>query len=437
VFVTALRPRSWSWNPVCDAPIWATARLIHFLVIAPEILFLITLGAMLFRPPELACCALDRIAFFVLVGAFLLRTAVLREPIRFTWTAAWPLGVLLVLSLVSVMTQPFETKTWSVLAAKYIVPYVLFHIARYSFRDVSSQRLLERFGLIVLAYLCFIAIAFLVDAKELIHPRFILDPSLSIHIDRARGPFLQAVANGVTLNMLGLLALNAYRQGRLNLFLGCGFLIALPAAILATKTRAVWLSFLVSAIVLAWFNPDQKIRSLCRRLLLLGTVVVFIALSFIAMGSSFQDRFEDRSPVEIRLAVYRAAWDMFLERPLLGWGVSRMPAELETRVSDFHLNQFVVHNTYLEILVEHGLLGLALYGWLVARLFGLGRVRSSRNEKNIFMGEGFRRLWPILLGVYFVNGFFVVMNYQFVNGFLYTLAGMLSYSREKEMAAIA
>jgi putative inorganic carbon (HCO3(-)) transporter len=437
VSATTLHPRAWSWNLLSDVPLWVSARIIHVLVVAPEVLFLITLGAMLFRPPELACCALDRIAFFVLVAAFLLRTAVLREPIRFAWTAAWPLGVLLVLSLVSVMTQPFETKTWSVLAAKYIVPYVLFHIARYSFRDMSSQRLLERFGLIALAYLCFIAIAFLVGAKELIYPRFILDPSLSIHIGRARGPFLQAVANGVTLNVLGLLALNAYRQGRLNPFLGCGFLIALPAAILATKTRAVWLSFLISVLVLAWFDPDQRIRRVCRRLLLLGTVVVVIAVSFVATGSSFQDRFEDRSPVEIRLAVYRAAWDMFLERPILGWGVSRMPAELETRVSDFHLNQFVVHNTYLEILVEHGLLGLALYGWLVARLFGLGRARSSRNEKSIFMGEGFRRLWPVLLGVYFVNGFFVVMNYQFVNGFLYTLAGMLSYSREKEMVAFA
>lgn len=437
MFATALRPRAWSWNLIPDVSLWATARLIHVLVIAPEVLFVITLGAMLFRPPELACCALDRIAFLTLVAAFLLRSAVLREPVRFTRTAAWPLGVLLVLSLASVMTQPFETKTWSVLAAKYIVPYVLFHIARYSFRDEPSQRMLEKFGLAVLAYLCFIAIAFLVGAKELIHPRFILDPSLSIHVDRARGPFLQAVANGVTLNMLGLLALNAYRRGRLNSFWGCAFLIALPAAILATKTRAVWLSFLASAVVLAGFNPDRKIRRVCRRLLLAGTVVVLITLSFVAAVSSFQDRFEDRGPVEIRFAVYRAAWDMFLERPLLGWGVSRMPAELETRVSEFHLNQFVVHNTYLEILVEHGLLGLALYGWLFFRLLLLSRGGVSPNEKSHFTGSSFRRLWPVLLGVYFVNGFFVVMNYQFVNGFLYTMAGMLSSSQEKEMPAIA
>jgi hypothetical protein len=32
----------------------------------------------------------------------------------------------------------------------------------------------------------------------------------------------------------------------------------------------------------------------------------------------------------------------------------------------------------------------------------------------------------MLLGVYLLNASFVVMNYQFVNGFLFTLAGLLT-----------
>ena len=77
----------------------------------------------------------------------------------------------------------------------------------------------------------------------MIFPRFILDPSLGIYTDRARGPFLQAVANGVTLNMLGLIALAAIARGRLRGALAAIFLAALPLAILATKTRSVWISF--------------------------------------------------------------------------------------------------------------------------------------------------------------------------------------------------
>ena len=97
--------------------------------------------------------------------------------------------------------------------------------------------------LVVLGYLCLIAILFLFGAKGLIFPRYILDESLGIHADRARGPFLQAVANGVTLNLLGLIALDSFRRGRLKRLPALLFLIALPLAILATRTRAVWLSF--------------------------------------------------------------------------------------------------------------------------------------------------------------------------------------------------
>ena len=43
-----------------------------------------------------------------------------------------------------------------------------------------------------------------------------------------------------------------------------------------------------------------------------------------------------------------------------------------------------------------------------------------------FTDDGFRKIWPILLGVYLMNASFVVMNYQFVNGLLFTLAGMLA-----------
>jgi O-antigen ligase len=406
--------------------------VVSVLSAAPELLLIFALAAMLFRPPELVCYSLDRFAFLVLLAGFLLRLALLHQPLRLERTAVWPLGVLLVMSLASVLTQPYEAKTWSVLAAKCFVPYVLFHIARLSFRDERSRRRLDMFGLVVLAYLCFISVASLVGARSLIVPRFILDESLGIHVNRARGPFLQAVANGVTLNILGLLALDAFRRRRIRSLAALALFVALPLAILATKTRAVWLSFLASALVLLFFCSDPRVRKACACLLFTASLVVVFALGSMGIGTSLQDRFEDRSPVEIRLAVYSAAWDMFLERPFFGWGVSRMPSQLEERVSDFHLNQFVVHNTYLEILVEHGLLGLALYAWLVLRLFGLSRTWPSSPSTGTFLDHGFRELWPVILGVYLLNGFFVVMNYQFVNGFLYTLAGLQAGQSQAE-----
>ena len=75
----------------------------------------------------------------------------------------------------------------------------------------------------MLGYLSVIALLFLFGEKSLILPPFILDENLGIHADRARGPFLQAVANGVTLNLLGLVALDSYRRRRLRGVLPCYF----------------------------------------------------------------------------------------------------------------------------------------------------------------------------------------------------------------------
>ena len=146
------------------------------------------------------------------------------------------------------------------------------------------------------------------------------------------------------------------------------------------------------------------------------------------MGNTFDARLGERGPVEFRMAVYHAGWEMFLDKPLAGWGAENMQPELAKRISDFHQEAFFFHNTYLEIAVEHGVLGLMLYLWMVVSLFRLGRKPrgSALSAHGSFLDGSFRSLWPVLLGVYLLNASFVVMNYQFVNGLLFTIAGMLA-----------
>jgi len=269
---------------------------------------------------------------------------------------------------------------------------------------------------------------FLCGAKEFIFPRFILDESLGIHADRARGPFLQAVANGVTLNMLGLIALDSFRRRRLKGLPALLLLAALPLAILATQTRAVWLAFAGCIPALILFSSSKRVRRACLCLILVGGVGLLTALSFEDTSTSFFTRLEDRSPVEFRVVMYQTGLEMFLEKPLTGWGLGDLQPELAKRVHDFHQSAFFFHNTYLEIAVQHGLLGLSLYLWIVVDLFRLGRRRleHSASGQNTFLDEQFRSLWPILVAVYLFNGSFVVMNYQFVNGLLFTIAGILA-----------
>jgi putative inorganic carbon (HCO3(-)) transporter len=287
-------------------------------------------------------------------------------------------------------------------------------------------RQFEIFALVVLAYLCFTAIAFLVGAKSLIFPRFILDESLGYHVDRARGPLLQAVANGVSLNMLGVLALHAMLRGRIRGMKAAILLAALPVAILATMTRAVWLSFAASMGILIFRSHNRRLRRICVAVAMVGTMGLLITLSFDDQRRALTERLKESGPLDFREAVYAGGWQMFLEKPFTGWGVNQMPAELARHVSGYKEKELYPHNTYLELLVEHGIAGLALYAWLMWEILRLGRGLVPKAERNGLLNWQFHAMWPVLLGIYWVNAALVVMNYQFVNGLLFTMAGMLA-----------
>ncbi|MGA9509890.1 MAG: O-antigen ligase family protein [Candidatus Sulfotelmatobacter sp.] len=400
----------------------------------PMALLMAALTAMLLRPPDVPFYEIDRVVFALLVAGVVGRAIVTRQ--RF-WTverASWPMIGLTLLAVTSVMGQPFDNGTWSLLAAKFIVPFTLFHLSVLLFRDQRRLELFELFALAVLAYLCFTSIMFLVGAKSFIFPRFILDESLGYHADRARGPLLQAVANGVSLNLLGLLALHAILRGRIR-GLKAGILVAsLPFAILATMTRAVWLCFVVSVGVLIFRSHNRRLRRVSIAVAAVGLLALLGTLSIDDQRRALMDRLHESGPLDFREAVYTGGWQMFLERPFAGWGVNQMPTELARHVSGYKERELYPHNTYLEVLVEHGVFGLALYVWLMWELLRLSWGAVPRNECNGLLNPQFHAMWPVLLGVYFANAFVVVMNYQFVNGLLFVLAGMLAAQQRRAKA---
>jgi putative inorganic carbon (HCO3(-)) transporter len=407
---------------------------LRVLMAAPALLFLAALTAMLLRHPDVSFYEIDRVAFVLLVIGVVGRAIVLREPLLVIERATWPMLGLSVLALASVAGRPFDHETWCLLAGKYLVPFTLFHLARLVFTDEIEFRRFELFALIVLAYLSVMAIAFLAGANWLIFPRFILDESLGHHADRARGPLLQAVANGVSLNLLGLLAIHAYRRGTVRGAKIALLLASVPLAILATMTRAVWLSFGGTVVALIF---RCKNRVLCRSLIAL-VVLAAVGFAVVVIPSNSEgalnERLEERGPVDYRAAVYAGGWEMFLEHPLTGWGFNRMPAELPQHVDGYKEKVLYPHNTYLELLVEHGIFGLGLYLWLMWELWRLRRGAIPADERHGFLDRDFHRLWPIVLAVYWVNAAMVVMSYQFVNGLLFTLAGMLAAQNRRAEA---
>jgi len=415
---------SWAGEAACRG-FRMGLRPLQAMMIAPAGLFLCALAAMLLRPPDVPFYEIDRVVFLLLVLGVVGRAVVTRQRLMVVERATWPMIGLTLLAVVSVVQQPFETQTWSLLAAKFFVPFALFHLAGLVFREERRLRQFEAFALVVLAYLCFMSIAFLVDAKSLIFPRFILDESLGYHADRARGPFLQAVANGVSLNLLGVLALHALLRGRIRGIKAAMLLASLPVAILATMTRAVWISFAVSVGLLIFRSHNQRQRHICVAVAIVGALGLIIVLSFADQRRALTDRLRESGPLDYRQAVYAGAWQMFLEKPLTGWGVNQMPAELVRHVSGYKVKG-----------KEHGIFGFALYAWLMWEIWRLGRGPVPQTERNGLLNQQFHAMWPIFVGIYLVNASVVVMNYQFVNGLLFTLAGMLAAQRRRVVTEI-
>jgi len=412
-----------------DNPLWRVAGLLlrplHLGLAFPSILYVAAMTVFLFRPPDLFSFYADRIAFGILVFFVALRTMALRDKTPFVAALSLPMLGLTSLAVFRALREPFDAQTWSIIASKFIVPFALFHLAVLVFRGASQRRHFEIFAIFALAYLVFIAIAFLADAHSLIYPRFILDQNLGFHADRARGPFLQAVANGVSLNILGILVIALPQERKTLVRL---LWLVLPLAVLATMTRAVWISFAVSIIILGFRLVERRLQSVCTLLAVAGLLLgLVIGLSNHSLETTLWDRTEERGPVDARLSVYDAGWAMFRERPLTGWAVGGMYTELARRMDGFHLRTFYVHNTYLALLVEFGVPGLALYGILFFNLFRLSGHGPPGESGAV---ASLRKVWPILLSVYLFNAFFVDMAYQFVIGLMFTVAGMLCASEE-------
>jgi putative inorganic carbon (hco3(-)) transporter len=421
--------RATIWEPVERSSGWLVLglflRSLRLGMAFPSVLYLATLTIFLFRPPDLDLYHADRIAFGVLLFLVTLRMLALREKIPFVPGLSLPLLGLVGLAVYRALREPFDVQTWGLVANKFIVPFALLHVAILVFRSAAARRHFEIFVILALAYLAFTAVAFLVDARALIFPKFILDESLGIHFDRARGPFLQAVANGVSLNILGILAIVLARNHRKVVLL---VWLALPLAILATMTRAVWIAFAFSVTAVGFRMGERRVRWACLGLVCIGLLLIaFHGASSDSLKNAVSDRTEDRASVDVRMAVYEAGWAMFKERPLAGWTAGGMYAELARRMEGYHLSAFYVHNTYLSLLIEFGIPGLVLYAILIFNLFRLSRAPTRDTGRPV---SALRKAWPILLCVYLFNAFFVDMSYQFVIGLMFTVAGILCVSEE-------
>ncbi len=187
---------------------------------------------------------------------------------------------------------------------------------------------------------------------------------------RIRGPFSHYMTYSGVLLMCDLLLLARLSTpgGWRRHWSWVGFVV-INAAILGTLTRGAWVALLLTA--LGFLAARVFSRGKLPRWLLIGApvallLVVLAPVPLVHRALSIAD-LRDTSNYD-RLCMLEAGFSMVAERPLLGLGPDvvkrRYPIyrnDTAPRLTVPHL-----HNTFLQLAAERGLLALLAYAWMMA-----------------------------------------------------------------------
>jgi putative inorganic carbon (hco3(-)) transporter len=257
-----------------------------------------------------------------------------------------------------------------------LVPFAVFLLAPRIYATERARNALLATLVALGAYLGATALAEGLGIDALVFPHYILDPTVGIHFGRARGPFVEAVADGLGLFACGVaagVAIARWRDPILRM-IAAAVICLCAVGIVMTLTRAVWLASIVGPLVALLLVP--RTRRWVPLVALTGAVIAVGAFQLVpGLSHKADDRAQDERPIWDRLNTDAAAVRMIEHRPLTGFGwdsfVQRGPDYLRQQgnypLTGAGLN---VHNVFLSHAVELGLIGLAL--WLAAFLAAIG-----------------------------------------------------------------
>jgi O-antigen ligase len=285
------------------------------------------------------------------------------------------------------------------------------------------------------AYLVITAVGEVYKISWLVYPKYIFDPPYNEFEGRARGPYLNPVANGLAICLAILSAVYLFKAAPrrwwpLLIVLSLAFL----GTIYLTQTRCVWLGGMTAIGILFIVRIPREKR--------VATVVYFSLLGLVVVASQWESLLsfkrdkeltaeETRKSAELRPILATMAWKMFKDHPLDGVGLSQYDENSERYLKKIEYGLpleeargYTQHNVFLSLLTETGLIGMAMFiAILTFWSYHALKLYNAADRPDWIRYQGLFCL--AFLGAYLPNAMFQdVSQIAMVNMFLFFVAGL-------------
>lgn len=267
------------------------------------------------------------------------------------------------------------------------VPFFLFSVSAYLLRPPLAREIMLRVLTVFGVYLGGTACLEMLGGRALVFPAFIVNESLGIQPDRARGPFLASEADGVVLVVCAAAAIVVAMtsKGLMRLTALCAAPLTLLGALL-TLTRSVWLGMIVVVAVAALWYPQVRkpLGMACGA----GVAAIVVGLAAVApLREAIIDRLTTQRSLDDRANTNEAAFRILAERPFegIGWGRFLDEGIDWVRIAESYPVTNVgieVHNVPLSRAAELGIPAALL--WCLIVLFGPVRAVLRQSTDSLY-----------------------------------------------------
>ncbi|MCL6643407.1 MAG: O-antigen ligase family protein [Dehalococcoidia bacterium] len=302
-----------------------------------------------------------------------------------------PALVILFLSVVGLAWSDLQRPNNAVLI---LVLYVAFVFAAPSL--IEDRRDLER--VLAAFFLAAIALSLLAVAQRLLgifqwRTALIQSDAYSY---RANATFADPnnLARYLAITMaLAAASLLALGPRRLTAYLAVPALLLSAPALIATASRSGWLGMLVASFIVVLLAPVPRSTKTRINVAAFGTLGALLSLLLI-QGGADAERVRSLAGgadavLGVRQFLIRGGWEMWKDNPLVGVGTGGYQNALlivYNYVMPYWAKTSLSHTSFISILAEWGLVGVAAFAFFAARL-GAACVRIYRSA-----GDPFERM---------------------------------------------